>query len=235
MLIGNGPVHLEPWLAAAMKVRRMVCAVEKPRDRNAGTGFLIGPNLVLTAFHVIAELAADAAAMASLRVVFDRHLLADRFHVGRASTYAVASLFDSSERLDFAVLALQWPAGEEMLQDEVRGWVDLPQTSQRLTKDSCLTVIHHPRPEALYLSPGVVTDVAQRGTRIRYRTATEGGSSGAPCFDYRWNVVAMHLGTRRTRAAAPLYSEAIPIDEVRRAMVNPPMRRSPADLHRGAL
>ena len=29
-------------------------------------------------------------------------------------------------------------------------------------------------------------------TRVRYRTNTEEGSSGAPCFDKDWELVALH-------------------------------------------
>ena len=38
-------------------------------------------------------------------------------------------------------------------------------------------------------------EVTAGDTRIRYRIETDSESSGAPCFDRSWNLVALHLGS----------------------------------------
>src|SRR5689334_11520157 len=50
---GNGPDDVKPWLARLGARARMVCAISVPHTTIRGTGFLIGPDLVLTCFHVI--------------------------------------------------------------------------------------------------------------------------------------------------------------------------------------
>ena len=37
-----------------------------------------------------------------------------------------------------------------------------------------------------------VIGVNANGTRVRYKTNTEGGSSGSPVFDMLWNLSALH-------------------------------------------
>lgn len=37
-------------------------------------------------------------------------------------------------------------------------------------------------------------EVNANRTRVLYRNNTEVGSTGAPCFDANWNLVALHLG-----------------------------------------
>jgi V8-like Glu-specific endopeptidase len=61
-----------------------------------------------------------------------------------------------------------------------------------------------------------VTAVNGNATRIRYKTNTEHGSSGAPCFDINWRLAALHhLGDpgyatlHRTD-----YNEGIPLEAI---------------------
>ncbi len=43
-------------------------------------------------------------------------------------------------------------------------------------------------------------------TRVRYRTNTETGSSGSPCFNSDWDLVALH------HSGIVKYNEGIPIN-----------------------
>ena len=52
------------------------------------------------------------------------------------------------------------------------------------------------------------------GTRIRYRTNTEPGSSGSPVFTMDWDLVGLHhYGDPRWQK--PLFNQAVPIELVR--------------------
>jgi len=58
------------------------------------------------------------------------------------------------------------------------------------------------------------------GTRVRYATNTEGGSSGSPCFDFNWRLIALHhygdpknSGTNLRRFGD--YNQDVPIGMIR--------------------
>jgi V8-like Glu-specific endopeptidase len=50
-------------------------------------------------------------------------------------------------------------------------------------------------------------------TRVRYRTNTQPGSSGSPCFDQDWNLVALHQGNP-PHHLRPLSNQGIPLSAI---------------------
>jgi len=54
--------------------------------------------------------------------------------------------------------------------------------------------LQHPRGGELKLAldTDAIIGVNANGTRLRYRTNTEAGSSGSPCFDANWRLAALH-------------------------------------------
>ena len=59
--------------------------------------------------------------------------------------------------------------------------------------------------------------VNANGTRVRYRTNTEPGSSGSPCFDQNWSLVALHHSgdPNFDGIKQPEYNRGIPIAAIR--------------------
>jgi V8-like Glu-specific endopeptidase len=56
------------------------------------------------------------------------------------------------------------------------------------------------------------------GTRVTYKTNTQEGSSGSPCFDEDWQLVALHhSGDPRMKQAAE-FNEGIPLAAIRARM-----------------
>ncbi|MBK8565874.1 MAG: trypsin-like serine protease [Saprospiraceae bacterium] len=55
------------------KLEQQVCRIEfdTARGRKTGTGFLVGPNLVLTNYHVVEELAIDSSHVDNVKLRFD--------------------------------------------------------------------------------------------------------------------------------------------------------------------
>ena len=53
-------------------------------------------------------------------------------------------------------------------------------------------------------------------SRVRYSTNTESGSSGSPCFDQNWNLVALHHGGDPNFDVGhrPEFNEGIPVDAI---------------------
>jgi V8-like Glu-specific endopeptidase len=51
-------------------------------------------------------------------------------------------------------------------------------------------------------------------TRVRYATNTEDGSSGSPCFNATWGLIALHhFGEPNVKPAT--YNQGVPIDVIR--------------------
>ena len=170
-------MEVERWLASVRCIERMVCRVEVPGG--GGTGFLIGPDLVLTSFHVVQGLVrGDDPQRAQL--VFGET------HVALAETW----LAEASEERDFAVLRTAACPGSDCVAGSIRGWIEIPDVAPELRKGFFLFVLHHPTASALLLSPVSVDEVDDEN--VHYRANTFCGSSGSPCFDVHLRLVAMH-------------------------------------------
>ncbi|OWK22183.1 hypothetical protein AJ88_15720 [Mesorhizobium amorphae CCBAU 01583] len=119
------------------------CAIQD-NNKGIGTGFLIGPDLVLTNFHVVEEYLAPGPLLDKGLVCRFDYLVLDGvpqrgIRIGLARTWCIAhrrySRADlsnganawSEDELDYAILVLDRPFGNEAApdDDEPRGWIDL--------------------------------------------------------------------------------------------------------------
>jgi trypsin-like peptidase/effector-associated domain 1 (EAD1)-containing protein len=135
------------------------------------------------------------------------------------------------EQLDYALIRLAEPAGDRPVSGgegaevaaPARGWIAVPTDVHDFTKRPALFILQHPdgRPLELAIDTNAVTStVPSNGTitRVRYRTNTEPGSSGSPCFDADWTLIALHhSGDPKYQAFGrkPEYNEGIPIAAIR--------------------
>ena len=98
-----------------------------------------------------------------------------------------------------------------------RGWITLPDEPYDFTLATPILILQHPRGAPLKLALDSVRGLNANQTRLTYRTNTERGSSGSPCFSSNWTLIALH------HAGDPDYSfghtaeynEGIPIWAVR--------------------
>jgi len=211
-----------------------------------GTGFLIGADLVMTNWHVIQCIVAGEDNDASYRGLraqssglvcrFDYKLLASGAK-NMGSTFTLANAWrvalspnsprnrePSQDELDCAIFRLAKPAGTltigEKSSGDARGWISLAQApaSPAFKPHSPLFVVQHPEgdPLKLALDTDSIQSVNANRTRVRYSTNTEPGSSGSPCFDENWNLVALHHSGDPNFAPdhAPEFNEGIPIDAI---------------------
>ncbi len=158
-------------LAGAVAVARCVAYVRVSTGAESwsGTGFLVGPDLLLTAAHVLpsADLVPHSA--------FWFEEAADR--TGRAG-----GLFHTNAELDYTVVQLDGrPAGR---------W--LPLTAETVAVGDRVGVVHHPagRPERISLGDNVVEYAG--GSVVQYVTPVSASSSGAPVLTDEWRVCAVH-------------------------------------------
>lgn len=87
-----------------------------------------------------------------------------------------------------------------------------------LREETGVHILHHPgnpmgAPMGLLWSIGTVTDYLGEPTPLRWlhNANTDGGSSGAPCFDTEWRVVALHQAGPKVITTTPQRNRAVPI------------------------
>jgi hypothetical protein len=245
VLISEEQGFLDPvdWRERLALLEGQICQITYPTARGVagGTGFLVAPDLVLTNEHVVAPVRADPALVPQVDIRFDYKALADGNVVSPGAFFklepagwledwsppsGVDELIDQGtavpgvEELDYAVLRIAGAPGNQTLgaADQpgapTRGWIT--ELAPAPAEDTFLFILQHPLGKPIALAGDRVTAVNGNGTRIRYTTNTEHGSSGAPCFDVNWRLAALHhLGdpgyARMQRAD---YNEGVPLDAI---------------------
>jgi hypothetical protein len=222
-----GNVNMLVWIAQGFKEAGRVCRIE--RDRVAlGTGFLVGPDLVLTNWHVVKH-ALPANNTDDLACRFDfavdpaggtrngEEIDVEPSGIIAWSPCSSAELTPNpdvppptTDQLDYALLRLSKPAGT------TRGWMNLAGDAPKLAADAAMLIIQHPAADPLKLAMDTEAVIGEKfgGLRLRYRTNTDHGSSGAPCLSMDWKLVALHhLGD--PALGTPVYNQGIPIGLIR--------------------
>ena len=204
------------WARQLYENLTRVCRIEIG-GQAAGTGFLVGPNAVLTNWHVV-----EGAAPADIRCRFDYAVdVTGRTNEGKPLALdqggiLCGSPYWANERsgtrtpdgppedcLDFALLHIRT---DGLDQGTPRGFVRLPDNPPMPSNDSPLIILQHPAgaPVQVAIDTRAVVGWELRDaanvpfwtgparTRFRYRTNTLGGSSGSPCFAMDWTPVALH-------------------------------------------
>ena len=207
-----------------------LCKIETPKK--VGTGFLVGANLVLTNYHVVdAVKSADDARRTKCR--FDFNNAGDAVEgateptaVGLATDWCVASspYSDSdltgvgeadADQLDYALLRLNKNAGDERTSTgNERGWFDLKEGRPLLAVRDFVVIAQHPRGRKLEMAWGAVSGFNGSGTRVRYDTTTDEGSSGGPCLTADLQLFGLHHAT--DPRDSPEFNQAIPLDMIER-------------------
>lgn len=217
-----------------------ICKVEVRGD-GSGTGFLVGTDSLITNYHVMQKVIEETIKPTEVTLRFDyKRLVDDTTFRGTeyrlaadwkidVSKYSEVDLADpttgqqETDRLDYALLRLDGapadePVGGAANRDTAavaRGFIEKPTAPHDFKSKPALFIIQHPdgEPLSLALDTESVTDVNANGARVRYRTNTEPGSSGSPCFDAAWKLVALHhLGDPNW--LNPKYNQGIPFTTI---------------------
>jgi hypothetical protein len=223
-------------------VETRVCRVELGGNA-AGTGFLVGPESVLTNYHVLKSVLTGAAPAAKVACRFDYKVLADDSRVEgvMVGLHPADWKIDSSpnsaaedtnhpenppptpDELDYALVRLARKIGDESAAPKSgdsgprRGWLVVPKVAPAFVPKMPLMIAQHPdgKPLKLAVDTESVIGVNATQTRVRYATNTEAGSSGSPVFDLNWNLVALHhLGDPAYDHPAA-YNQGVPVDKIR--------------------
>jgi Trypsin-like peptidase domain/Effector-associated domain 1 len=250
-MIEDDQGFLDPaeWRSKLGQIETRVCQIEYLIDgsRVTGTGFLVAPDLVLTAQHVVEPIVGGKAEPGSVRLRFDFKKLADQTIVSPGVEFSLDDdwLVDQSppspvdemvdpggqvsepDQLDYALLRVAGEPGlgPVGLKSEPgappRGWIS---GSKDARPGTTLFVVQHPDGMPIRLAPGMVGEVNANATRVRYNANTLGGSSGAPCFDVNWELVALHHSGDPNFEPFhhPTYNEGIPLAAIRAKLENAP-------------
>lgn len=230
------------------RIETQVCRVEVAFDRGKGfgTGFLVGPDVVLTNHHVVEAVITKTNGARPDRVVlrFDYKRSDDGEELNPGQEFRLAEdwLIDSSpvsdvdfepepksrlpepDRLDYALLRLSDAAGNSPVGAKAepgappRGWIKISAESPSLPAGSPLFIVQHPagEPMQLALDTEAVIKVNDNSTRVQYRTNTLPGSSGSPCFNKDWELVALHHSgdPQYSELHHPTFNEGIPVSAI---------------------
>jgi hypothetical protein len=235
-----GAVDLGLWREQMLRVEQHVCRVEVNRQ-GVGTGFLVGPDTLLTNYHVMKRAIEEGTAKVQVRFRFDFRMLktglrstgtlvaphATDWRIDFSKPTAGESANDpdatlpTADELDYALVRLERPFGNETLRPEtpgssVRGWIEVPAATPALGVGTPILIVQHPNgnPVALTIDTSGVQSVNTNITRVRYNTNTEHGSSGSPCFDLHWGLVALHHYGDPLNDRAQ-YNQGVPIEAIR--------------------
>jgi hypothetical protein len=221
------PLDINAWRGRLGLLEGQVCRIEVSqadgRTRYFGTGFLVAPDLVLTAYHVVEPAIANRSAEAVVcRFDFKRIAEGRTLNAGTEVRLSPREwLVSGAKDLDFALLRLDgFPGAEPIgggraeLDAPRRGWIDLPTEDYRFTANSPLFILQHPQAEPLKLAMEMngVVRVSADGTRLAHRVHTLAGSAGSPVFGPDLKLVAMHHATEQR--SGEVAGEAITIGAI---------------------
>jgi V8-like Glu-specific endopeptidase len=163
-----------------------------------GSGCLISPSLVLTAWHVIATAWPDPPSPPKLIEV----LLSDGTKRRAAAKPQYASTSTSAEFQgqlptndadfkgfnDVALIKLERPDGSRL------GFAPLPNECPRTRSQSSIVLLHFPQGNDFGFGFGQIARVRGITARWKHNVMADVGSSGGPCFNTRFVLVGLHQG-----------------------------------------
>ncbi|MBK8456518.1 MAG: DNA/RNA non-specific endonuclease [Phyllobacteriaceae bacterium] len=182
--------------AAAAAVCRIV--VPEPGGEWYGTGFMVGPRLLLTNHHVLGSAAEADQATAEFGYEHDADAA---LRQPQRYKLAPSEIFFTDSGLDVTFVAVV-PLSDNSVPIERYGRLPLIPLSGKALHGEHVTIIQHPggKPKQIAIRASQIIEF-KKDARIpgldterfiHYTTDTEPGSSGAPVLNDQWQVVALH-------------------------------------------
>jgi V8-like Glu-specific endopeptidase len=170
---------LQVGLERARSVVRIL--IKRDNGTEAGTGFLLPGNLLVTNHHVIGDPATAGIARVQFNYEKPRNgaaILPVEFSLDPANGFA------TSQSNDWTAVRIKGDANKEF------GALDLEPVG--VTKNEFVNIIQHPGGQ--FKQIGMYHNLVTYSDKeiIQYLTDTEPGSSGSPVFNSEWQVVALH-------------------------------------------
>jgi hypothetical protein len=212
---------LIPWVQKLEGLAWKTCRIEYPINNAQGTGWLIGPDLVITNWHVV-ERAFPGGNWKPEEFVcrFGYAATAAGTQAGIAARLADAWCLDSSPpspselstgndgpsglTLDYAILKLEKSIGRMLTNDgEERGWVKVSKNQSLPKAGEIIFVVQHPEGMPVKLATGDIAGIADDTLRLYHTANTQPGASGSLIVNTMLEPIALH------HAGDMLYSKSI--------------------------
>ena len=201
-IIGSSDLLDINYFELAIAISRAVARIQLGNEY--GTGFLVGPGLLMTNHHVLHS--GVEAGHASAQFDYQDNAAGEMLPT---ELYRLApdSFFWTDEGLDVTISGVAGSSARGRALDDYP-WVRLIATLGKADVGDPINIIQHPR--------GQLKQIAFRKNEILsfpnkskdflfYTTDTEPGSSGSPCFNDQWELVALHhSGVPKTDAAGQI-------------------------------
>jgi endonuclease G, mitochondrial len=183
-----GISYLELGLLAARPVCRIQIVNPFGRPEGYGTGFLVGPNLLLTNNHVLdtAELARKSFA----EFEFEQDINGRR-KTSKSFDLRPDEVFVTDPDLDFTLVSVA-PVATEGTELTDYGLLSLVEDTGKVLTGEYVSIIQHPEGGLKHccLRENEVVDIFDNW--LHYLTDTQPGASGSPVFNDQWLVVGLH-------------------------------------------
>lgn len=181
--------YLERALVASKPICRIILRSASGRETGYATGFMVSPQLLLTNWHVFPTASDADNAVAEFN--FKLNIKGDpepsvRFDVQPQRFH------QSLQELDFALVAIapRSQDGAHSLGDY--GYHRLMSDPAKINKGEWITIIQHPGGQHRQISIRENELIDLLPKFLWYKSDTAPGSSGAPCFNDSFQVVALH-------------------------------------------
>lgn len=173
---------------AARAVGRLSVLSEYGIPAGTGTGFLVGPGLLLTNNHVLPRAVQGEAGS---YVLFDYEYDADNRLKASERFALTGEVFLTDPELDFTFVSVA-STGSRGSRIEAYRWLKLVPESGKALKGEAISIIQHPNGLPKQIAIRESTVVGRKGAYVYYFADTNPGSSGAPAVNDQWFPVALH-------------------------------------------
>ena len=211
-IIGGNDLLPIWFLNRGAELRRTVARIKVVTSKGAegyGTGFLVGPGILITNRHVLdqSDIGGDSllSIVANAVAEFDVEIVPQVIAPGQtrlvSSTPAVFRLApqtllltDAWNALDYVLIALEAKSIDGQHDISEYGYNRLSADMGKTVTGEPVFIIQHPNGESKKISllnnRMMIRD--EKSSYLYYEADTEPGSSGSPVFNRQWEVVALH-------------------------------------------
>ena len=221
MILGSDSqfLSIKKWYSKLAILQNQICLIEVPTLSSDdkyyfATGFLINSNHVLTTYHLIEEYhnyrkRTDSINVEPIKFRFDYLFNEDKQILHGGILYEsvpndwiidysdyTRNYQENIDKLDYCILKIEGEPGLDKsgFQGTPRGWIEIKEKNGEIKIGGTLSILHNPDMQMMKLSINTnsIKELINNESIILHKTNTGKGSSGAPCFDINWNLIAIY-------------------------------------------